>query len=205
MHYAYKKSMPPGMYLKYHRMAIKCRGPNLRVSMSSLTMHLPMPILPAKDRMTNYSTTDLDVIMLENSNRTVIFTPPDEDDSHEQERLLDEIANELRNSTQAHIQDKFNESILDSVFDTYTDGKQPRTRDCLKQMIEGACSDCDVIGIDAVNEFERHLTELRAFCNERKKNQDATSKDDMYISRMVPMTQDSYAGTTKRIHNMHHM
>jgi hypothetical protein len=53
-------------------------------------------------------------------------------------------------------------------------------------MIEGACSDCDVIGIDAVNEFERHLTELRAFCNERKKNQDTTSKDDMYISRMVP-------------------
>ena len=45
--------------------------------------------------VTNYSTTDLDVIMLKNSKRTVIFTPPDEDGSHEQERLLDEIANEL--------------------------------------------------------------------------------------------------------------
>ena len=62
-----------------------------------------------------------------------------------------------------------------------------------------------LLAFDAVNEFERHLTELCAFCNERKKNQDATSKDDMYISRMVPMTQDSYAGTTKRIYNMHHM
>ncbi len=31
MHYAYKKSLHPDMYVKYHRMAIKSRGLKLRV------------------------------------------------------------------------------------------------------------------------------------------------------------------------------
>ena len=38
----------------------------------------------------------------------------------------------------------------------------------LTQMIEGACSDCDLIGEQGVNEFIQHLTELCACCNEKK-------------------------------------
>jgi len=143
--------------------------------------------------------------MFDNLNRTDIFNPLDDESSHEQDRLLNIIANDLRHLTQANIQDKFNKSILDSVFDTITDGKQPRTRDSLKQLIEGACSDCDMIGSDAVSEFVRHLTKLHALCNERKKHQDTTNKDCVKVSVMLPMTQDKYVGTTKRIYNTHHM
>ena len=58
-------------------------------------------------------------------------------------------------------------STSDSVFNGMSDGKQSRTRDCLTQMIEGACLDCDTIGVKGVNEFDQHLMELHAFCNEK--------------------------------------
>ena len=48
------------------------------------------------------------------------------------------------------------------------DGKKPRTRDRLKQMIEGSCSDCDLISEEGINEFVCHLTKLRSYCNAKK-------------------------------------
>jgi hypothetical protein len=86
-----------------------------------------------------------------------------------------------------------------------TDSKLPHTRDRLKQMlIEGACSDCNQIGELGMNKFIRHLTELRAFCNENRNI--LTRKTNGDKNRVIPMTQDRYIGTaTTRIFNMHHM
>jgi hypothetical protein len=105
---------------------------------------------------------------------------------------------------QAHIHNQFSQSIADSVFETMTESKQPRTRDSLKQMIEGACSDCDMIGIAGLHKFARHLTELRAFCNERKASYPKT-KNESVENRIVPMTQDKYIGTAKHVFNTHQM
>jgi hypothetical protein len=40
----------------------------------------------------------------------------------------------------------------------------------LKQMIEGACYDCDLIGEEGINELVCHLAELRSYCNAKKGN-----------------------------------
>ena len=161
-----------------------------------------MPILPAIDRLKNYSKDDFDFTLINTQNRTLKYRPPDDDIEHDQ--LLDSLADELRSSTQAYIHDQFSQSISDSVFETMTESKQPRTRDSLKQMIEGACSDCDMIGIADVNKFVRHFTELHAFCNERK-SQLPKNKNESVENRIVPMTQDKYIGTAKHVFNMHHM
>jgi hypothetical protein len=83
------------------------------------------------------------------------------------------------------------------------EGKNPRTRDMLKQMIEGACSDCDLIGEQGVNEFIQHLTELRAYCNEKKRELSKKMTSDN--ASMIPMTRDKYVGSAKRIYNTHDM
>ena len=112
-------------------------------------------------------TDDLDEGMLTTQNITVIYNPSDDGTDQEHYQMLDSIANELQSSTRAHIQDQFSQSTSDSVFNGMSDGKQSRTRDCLTQMIEGACLDCDTIGVKGVNEFDQHLMELHAFCNEK--------------------------------------
>ena len=76
----------------------------------------------------------------------------------------------MRLCTHGHIQDKFSQSIKDSEFNGMHEGKKPWIRDMLKQMIEGACSDCDLISEEGINEFVCHLTELRSYCNAKKGN-----------------------------------
>ncbi len=70
MHYAYKKSTHPDMYVKYHHMAIKSRGPKLHVPLNtSLPIHPKMPILPAIDRLKNYSKDDFDFTLINTSQK----------------------------------------------------------------------------------------------------------------------------------------
>ncbi len=123
MHYAYKKSTHPDMYVKYHRMAIKSRGPKSCVPLpTSLPIHPKMPIFPAIDRLKNYSKDDFDFTLINTRNRTLKYRPPDDDIEHDQ--LLDSLAGELHSSTQAHIHDQFSQSISDSVFETMTESKK---------------------------------------------------------------------------------
>ena len=63
----------------------------------------------------------------------------------------------MRLYTHGYIQDKFSQLITDSAFDGMHESKNPRTRDMLKQMIEGACSDCDLIGERVVSAVYRIL------------------------------------------------
>ena len=55
MHFAYKKT-PPDMYIKFHRIAIKSSGPNLRMtSPYSLSIDPREPLLPKIDRLKKIS------------------------------------------------------------------------------------------------------------------------------------------------------
>ena len=103
-----------------------------------------------------------------NSNATVTYNPTDGDYANVRDEWFDSLADELQLCTHGHIQDKFSQSIKDSEFDGMHDGKKPRTRDRLKQMIEGSCSDCDLISEEGINEFVCHLTKLRSYCNAKK-------------------------------------
>ena len=65
----------------------------------------------------------------------------------------------------------------------------------LKQMIEGACSDCDLIGEEGINEFVPHLTELHSYCNSKKR--ESSKKKTSVNTSMIPMTLDKYVGSAK--------
>ena len=116
------------------------------VSPYALPIHPKKPLLPAIDRPKNYSKEEVKNVCKTNSNATVAYNPTDGDYANVRDEWFDSLADELWLCTHGHIQDKFSQSIKDSEFDGMHDGKKPWTRDMLKQMIEGACSDCDLIG-----------------------------------------------------------
>jgi hypothetical protein len=158
------------MYIKYHCIAIKSRGPKLRMELpSSLPVHPRMDILPAIDYLKNYSKEDIDETALTNQNITTKHNLGNLGNDDLREKCLDIMAEELCSATRGHIHDQFSQSISDSAFEGMTDSKLPCTRDRLKQMIEGACLDFNQIGELGINKFIRHLTELCAFCNEKWK------------------------------------
>jgi hypothetical protein len=150
----------------------------------SLAIHPSEPLFPTMDRLKNYNKNEVKNICQENSTATVTYNLTDRDDTNEHNEWFDSLADELQLSSHGHIQDKFSQSITDSAFDGMHEGKNPRTRDILKQMIEGACSDCNLIGEQGANEIIRHLTELHAFCNEKKRvlSQNTTSDNASIIS-----------------------
>jgi hypothetical protein len=113
------------------------------------------------------------------------------------------MAEELHSATRGYIHGHFSQSISDSAFEGMTNSKLPCTRDCFKLMIEGACSDCNQIGELGIKEFIRHLTELPAFCNEKRNI--LTCETNGEKNRIIPMTQNRYIGTTTCIFNTHHI
>jgi hypothetical protein len=207
MHYAYKQTTHPDMYITIHQMAITSSGPNLGMTLpdsASVPIHQREIIHPAIHHLKNYEKEDILDSMSKLQKQRIRYTPSDEvDDSDKLDKWLDSLADELRLYTYGHIQDQFSQLILDSAIEGMKDGRIPRTRDSLKQMIEGAFSDCDQIGEIAVNEFIQHLTELHAFCNDKKK--DLTLDSTNNKKRMIPMTQDKYISSAKCIFNSHHM
>ena len=96
MHFAYKKTTPPDMHIKFHWIAIKYSGPNLQMRTPySLAIHPREPLLPALDRIQKYIKEEAEEICLANSKATVTYNPTDGDYTNEHDKQFDSLVDEL--------------------------------------------------------------------------------------------------------------
>ena len=176
-------------------------GPLLRVAIPNTNIfpiEEPLLILPACDRIKNYSSED--VSELEDFDG--LFSQdyePDDYEMDEEQNLFMNIANRICDMTTDVTNDKFSESINDTVFPELT-ASRFNTREMLKQKIEDCCSAADKVGADGKKELGRVLDSFQQWCATK----DDGNNDDK-DSKYVPMTNSNYKGTAKRVFNTHHM
>ena len=202
MHLAFRKSTPAIIRQMYMKLVMSNGdGPLLKSAIPNTNIfpiEEPLLILPACDRMRNYSSKD--VSDLEHFDG--LFSQdyePDDYEMDEEQNLFMNIANRICDMTTDVTNDKFSESINDTVFPELTESRY-NTREMLKQKIEDCCSAADEVGADGKKELGRVLDSFQQWCA-RKNNGNNDEKDSKY----VPMTKSNYKGTAKRVFNTHHM
>jgi len=206
MHLAYKSSTPKNVKQLFHKLAADdIRGPRLMIPIpDSLAIQERLPILPAIDRLKNYTKSDINLELFDQM-VTQTYTPPgglDEDGEYD---LFDEQIRTFNAGTTEASETMFDCSINNSSLPEAAKAGV-RTRDLLKQQWEEACEMADNLGEDAVKELEECVAAFRTFCNITSRGESPTAEvDSKGRRRYVPMTQGKYQGSTKRVYNTHNM
>ncbi len=212
MHLAYKDSSPAETQKMFHLLAMKdVAGPTFRGEIpDNLEIHPQTPILPALDRLKNYSKEGIDLEKIDGMFSTT-FTPSsqftDESGVEIDRDVLDEIFEDMFEDLQSITSKssvKIFESALSNAALPQAAAKGIGARDTLKSLANDSYALADKVGPDGVAKLEEMFNGYLAWCNTKlngKEEEDAAGGK----RKFVPFTQDSYDGTAKRIHNTHHM
>ena len=72
-------------------------------------------------------------------------------------------------------------------------------------MYECTSTLADMLGMKGFQIIETGFNEMQAEIHIHLRGMNKENRNDGKKRKFVPMTQDSYTGTTKRIHNTYHM
>ena len=222
MHLAYKDSTPAETQKMFHLLAMKdVAGPTFKGDIpDNLEISPRAPILPALDRLKNYSKEGIDLEKIDGMFSTT-FTPSsqfsDESGMEVDRDVLDKIFegmfNELQSITSSSSVEIFESALANAVL-PQTAAKGVGARETLKSLANDSYALADKVGQDGVAKLEEMFNGYLAWCNTKlsgkeEEGEDMDTEGDLASGegkrKYVPFTQDSYDGTAKRVLNTRHM
>ena len=153
--------------------------------------------------MKNYKKEDVDLSFCDCLSQST-FLPTNLDDE-DQDELFNRITSDLEEKgglIGKEMDLMFDDSIHNAIIPITSDST---ARVALKAMYECTSTLADRLGLKEVQIMEKGFSEMQSEMHNHLREKNEENMNDCKKRKFEPMTQDSYTGTTKRIHNTHHM
>jgi hypothetical protein len=168
--------------------------------------------LSAIHHLKNYSRNSISQTQMNESilSKTRIHIALTNDDEIEN-GIISYVNDKRKEGSDGHLNDLFNQSIMNSNFNSPQKLGSVQARYSLKQLREECCAEADEIGPECVKELGVRLLSFWGYCNQMKvdegNTQLGTGKNSINtpLRRNIPMTRAKYGGSAERIFNTHNM
>jgi hypothetical protein len=205
MHLAYKKTTPNLLQKMFHRLAVKdIDGPTfIKDIPESFEIQEGVVHATALDRLKNYKKEDVDLSFCDGLSQST-FLPTNLDDE-DQDELFNRITSDLEEKgglIGKEMDLMFDDSIHNAIIPITSDST---ARVALKAMYECTSTLADRLGLKGVQIMEKGFNEMQSEMHNHLREKNEENMNHCKKRKFEPMTQDSYTGTKKRIHNTYHM